>query len=118
MPACCDDDAMTAPAHAVVSRLSADFATMSEQFAKVSADLNELDRVLAQRSFTPLPAPQPAAPYPPPQPQPYIPPAAVYAPPPQWHTSSPAVPPPPPPRAPRPPRDASWIGNVLAVAGV
>ncbi|WNG95274.1 DUF2339 domain-containing protein [Mycobacterium sp. ITM-2016-00318] len=97
---------MTAPAHAVVSRLSADFAAMSEQFAKVSADLNELDRVLAQRPFTPLPAPQPAAPYPPPHPQSYIPPAAVY------------VPPPPPPRAPRPPRDASWIGKVLAVAGV
>jgi uncharacterized membrane protein len=109
---------MTAPEHAVVSRLSADFAAMSEQFAKVSADLIELDRVLAQRPFTPLPAAQPVTPYPSPHPQPYIPPAAVYAPPPQWHTPPPAVPPPPPPREPRPPRDASWIGKVLAVAGV
>ena len=114
---------MTAPQHAVVSRLSADFAAMSEQFAKVSAGLTELDRILAERS--PQQMPQPAA-YPvPPVPQPYIPPAAVYAPPPpQWPAPPPVAPPPrytPPPsapKAPRPPRDASWIGKVLAVAGV
>jgi uncharacterized membrane protein len=98
---------MTAPQHAVVSRLSADFAAMSQYFARVSADLTELDRLLAESSL----APQRTA-YPPQQPmqvpQPYIPPAAVY------------VPPPPPsqPKAPKPPRDASWIGKVLAVAGV
>ena len=50
---------MTAPQHAVVSRLSADFAAMSEQFAKVSAGLTELDRILAERP--PQQMPQPAA---------------------------------------------------------
>ena len=100
---------MTAPHHAVVSRLSANFAAMSEQFAKLSADLTELDRLLAERPSAPYPAPQPV---PPPMlvPQPYIPPAAMYAP--------PLPPRQAPPPAPRPPRDASWIGKVLAVAGV
>ncbi len=100
---------MTAPHHAVVSRLSANFAAMSEQFAKLSADLTELDRLLAERPSAPYPAPQPV---PPPMlvPQPYIPPAAMYAPPPPPRQA--------PPPAPRPPRDASWIGKVLAVAGV
>ena len=109
---------MTAPHDAVVSRLSANFAVMSEQFAKVSADLTELDRLLAQRSFTPQPAPPPV-PSPMPFPQPYVPPAVAYAPPPPPHLAPPPRPPlPPPPRAPRPPRDASWIGKALAVAGV
>jgi uncharacterized membrane protein len=104
---------MTAPHHAVVSRLSADFAAMSEQFAKLSADMTEFDRVLAERPTAPLPAPPP----------PLIP--APYAPPPpQWPAPPPAAPPPPitqppsPPSAPKPPRDANWIGKVLAVAGV
>jgi hypothetical protein len=101
---------MTAPHHAVVSRLSADFAAMSEQFAKLSADLTELERVLAEGAAVPRPAPQPVhqpmpVPYQVPVPRPYQPPAAVYA-------------PPPPPRPPKPPRDANWIGKVLAVAGV
>lgn len=111
---------MTAPQHAVVSRLSADFAKMSEQFARMSADLTELDRVLAQRPAAPQPIPQPApVPQPMPVPTPYIPPAAVYAPPPpRWPTPPPVVPPPPAPKRPRAPRDASWIGKVLAVAGV
>lgn len=112
---------MTAPQHAVVSRLSANFAAMSEQFAKISADLTELDRLLAERPpmpphYAPHPAPPPMA-----VPQPSPPPAAVYAPPPppQWPAPPPvAPPPPPPPRQPKPPRDASWIGKVLAVAGV
>ncbi len=98
---------MTAPQNAVVSRLSANFAAMSEQFAKVSADLSELDRILAERPSVP---------------QPYIPQAAVYAPPPpHWPAAPPPVappPPPPPPKAPRPPRDSNWIGKALAVAGV
>jgi uncharacterized membrane protein len=111
---------MTAPHDAVVSRLSANFAAMSEQFARVSADLTELDRLLGQRPFVPNAAPQPV---PPPMhiPQPYIPPAVVYAPPPP--PPPPMVPPrmsppPSPPKAPRPPRDSNWIGKVLAVAGV
>ncbi|HEX3289274.1 MAG TPA: DUF2339 domain-containing protein [Mycobacterium sp.] len=102
---------MTAPHHAVVTRLSAEFAAMSQQLARVSADLTELDRLLAQS------VPQRA-----PIEQPYVPPVA-YCPPPV-----PVAPPPPPP--PRPvapphppvalpaPRDANWIGKVLAVAGV
>jgi uncharacterized membrane protein len=102
---------MTAPQHAVVSRLSADFAAMSAQFARMSADLTELDRVLAQRPARPVPPPMP-------MPAPYAPPAAVYAPPPPQWAAPPPVAPPPAPRPPRPPRDASWIGKVLAVAGV
>jgi hypothetical protein len=100
---------MTAPHDAVVSRLSANFASMSEQFAKVSADLTELDRLLSQRPNVPQPAPHPV---PPPMyiPQPYMPPAMAYPPPPP--------PPPAPPKEPRPPRDSNWIGKVLAVAGV
>ncbi len=50
---------MTEPPHrAVVSRLSADFAAISQQLARVSADLTELDRLLSEQP----PAPQPAAP--------------------------------------------------------
>ncbi|BBX70394.1 DUF2339 domain-containing protein [Mycolicibacterium psychrotolerans] len=88
---------MTEPHTAVVARLSADFAALSHQLARVSADLAELDRVLAPRPPWPYPAPQPVAP-PVPVPQ--------------------YVPPPPPP--PRPPRERSdgWIGKLLAVAGV
>ena len=118
---------MTAPHHAVVTRLSADFAAMSQQLARVSADLNELDRLLAERPPVPQAAPQPVPP-PMPAPQPYPPPAAAYAPPPAPHWPPQPVPgiappprltqPPSAPRAPRPPRDASWIGKILAVAGV
>jgi uncharacterized membrane protein len=94
---------MTAPHHAVVGRLSAEFAAMSHQLARVSADLNELNRLLAQ-------------PYPPPQaPIPRAP-VAHYAPPP-----APVAPPPAPPRVapqPAPPRDTNGIGKTLAVAGV
>ncbi|MDT5003072.1 MAG: hypothetical protein QOJ24_248 [Mycobacterium sp.] len=113
---------MTAPHDAVVSRLSANFASMSVQFAKVSADLTELDRLLGQRPNVSQPAPQPV---PPPVyiPQPYISPAAAYAPPPPPPPPPMAppprmTPPPAPPKAPRPPRDSNWIGKVLAVAGV
>jgi uncharacterized membrane protein len=110
---------MTAPHHAVVTRLSAEFAAMSQQLTRVSADLAELDRLLAERTTVAQPvAPQPVSPSMP-APQPYPAPAAPYAPPPAPHW-----PPPPPPRLTQPPsarkapRDASWIGKVLAVAGV
>ncbi len=111
---------MTAPHDAVVSRLSANFAAMSEQFAKVSADLTELDRLLGQRPTAPQAALHPV---PPPMyiPQPYMPPAVVYAPPPPPPPpmAPPRMTPPPAPqKAPRPPRDSNWIGKVLAVAGV
>ncbi|MGH3674419.1 MAG: DUF2339 domain-containing protein [Mycobacterium sp.] len=99
---------MTQPHHAVVTRLSAEFAAMSQQLARVSADLTELDRVLAHRPQVPAP-------------QPYAPPPAPYWPPQHPHAAPAAAPPPPPrprPQSPRPPRDASWIGKALAVAGV
>ena len=50
---------------------------MSQQLARVSADLTELDRLLADRPSVPQPAPQPV-----PTPQPYAPPPAAYWPPP------------------------------------
>ena len=95
---------MTEPHRAVIARLSADFASISQQLARMSADLHELDRLFADR---------PAAP-----PAPYWPPqyAPQYPYPPQFQ--APPVPPPPPPAAPKPPRDEGWIGKLLAVAGV
>jgi hypothetical protein len=83
---------MTEPHHGVIARLSADFAAMSRQLARVSADLTELERVLSERPGVPQQAPQPA-------PTPAVP---------YWW------PPPPPPSA----RPDGWIGKVLAVAGV
>ena len=99
------------PHRAVISRLSADFATISQQLARASADLTELDRLLSEQ-------PQPAAQ---PQATPYVPPAVPYWP--QYPTPyapRPYVPPPPPPVPPKPRQDRSegWIGKVLAVAGV
>src|SRR3954471_1621218 len=98
---------MTEPHRAVISRLSADFAAMSRQLARVSADLTELDRLLS--------APRPVTP---PQPAPYVPPAVPYWP--QYPPPAPRVHIPPTPVPPKPPRDRSegWIGKLLAVAGV
>jgi uncharacterized membrane protein len=102
---------MTEPHRAVISRLSADFAAMSQQLARVSADLTELDRLLS--------APRPVTP---PQPAPYVPPAVPYWPQylPQYPPPAPRVHIPPTPVPPKPPRDRSegWIGKLLAVAGV
>jgi uncharacterized membrane protein len=94
---------MTEPHTAVVARLSADFAALSHQLARVSADLAELDRVLGPRPPWPYPVPPPPPPLPP-----------QYAPPPP---PRPLSPPPPPPKAPRE-RSDGWIGKLLAVAGV
>lgn len=89
---------------------------MSAQFARLSADLTELDRVLTQRPPVPQPAPQPVPPAPYIPQQPHVPPAPVYSPPPPPHrAAAPPVAPPPPPKK---PRDANWIGKILAVAGV
>jgi uncharacterized membrane protein len=122
--------AMTEPPHrAVIARLSADFAAISQQLVRVSADLTELDRLLSEQ---PAPAVQPAYAAPPqPQPAPYVPPAVPYWPqyPAQYaqYPAQYAQPPrpayvPPPPTPPTPPprqdRSESWIGKVLAVAGV
>jgi uncharacterized membrane protein len=119
---------MTEPHHAVISRLSADFAAISHQLARVSTDLTELDRLLSERQ-SPVPAATPAAA---PAPAPYVPPAMPYWPqyPPQYpaqyapqqyppQPAPPAAPRPPvPPPPPRPARSEGWIGKVLAVAGV
>jgi uncharacterized membrane protein len=116
---------MTEPHTAVITRLSADFAAISHQLARVSEDLVELDRILT-REPTPTPAPQPAAPpVPPPAapravyaPQQVPPPAAQYWP--QYTQPSAPFRPWPNAAAPRPPKERSegWIGKLLAVAGV
>jgi uncharacterized membrane protein len=119
--------AMTEPPHrAVIARLTADFAAISQQLARVSADLTELDRLLAEQP----PSPQPAAAQQSValQPAPYATPAVPY-----WPQYPPQYPPPyqqqyrpvvqpaasaPVPPKPRPERAEGWIGKVLAVAGV
>jgi len=113
---------MTEPPHrAVVSRLSADFAAISQQLARVSADLTALDRLLSEQP----PAPQPAAPSQPSTasgwyPRPYVPPAVPYWPQYSAHYAQPHPhdPPPPAPPQPRQERAGGWIGKVLAIAGV
>jgi Predicted membrane protein (DUF2339) len=92
---------MTEPHRAVMARLSADFASISQQLARMSTDLTELDRLLTER---------PAAP------------AVAFWPPQNARQYTPQYPPYPPyqarPVAPRPPRDEGWVGKLLAVAGV
>jgi uncharacterized membrane protein len=97
---------MTEP-RAVISRLSAEFAAISQQLTRMSADLTELDRLLSG---------QPSAPYATPA-MPYWPPAPY---PPQYGPPPPPayVPPPPAPQKLRQERSEGWIGKVLAVAGV
>ncbi|KAA0084197.1 DUF2339 domain-containing protein [Mycolicibacterium sp. P9-64] len=102
---------MTEPDQAVISRLSADFATMASYLARASADLRELQRIMAERA-----APQPVArvqapfyyypPQYPPQHRPqYAVQPAAYQPPAAQVQTAPAHP-------------DGWIGKVLAVAGV
>ena len=104
--------AMTeSPHRAVISRLSADFATISQQLARASADLTELDRLLSEQ-------PQPAAQ---PQATPYVPPAVPYWP--QYPTAVRAAPICSPATSARSAearqdRSEGWIGKMLAVAGV
>jgi uncharacterized membrane protein len=107
-PSRCDDGTMTEPHHAVIARLSTDFAAISAQLARVSADLTELDRLLAPAR----PPQQQAHPYVAhvPYPPPYVAPALYPAP-----HAAPVLSPPP---APKPPRDDGWIGKLLAAAGV
>ena len=117
--------AMTEPPHrAVIARLSADFAAMSQQLARVSTDLTELDRLLSEQPAAEPVTPQPVVS----QPAPYVAPAVPYWPqyPPQYpphyqpQQYRPAVLPAaaPVPSKPRPERSEGWIGKVLAVAGV
>jgi uncharacterized membrane protein len=105
---------MTEPHQAVIARLSADFAGISAQMARVSTDLTALDQLLSPRPAASAPVAQliqqpqhHAAPYWPPQyPTQYVPP-------------QPPRPSPPPPHVPKAPRrDEGWIGKLLAVAGV
>jgi hypothetical protein len=96
---------MTDPHHAVIARLSSDFAAISQYMSRVSTDLTALDGLLSER---------PAG-----YPHPFSPPAV-----PSWpqYPAQYAAPPVPsrPPVTPTPPRERSegWIGKVLAVAGV
>ena len=105
---------MTEPHRAVITRLSADFAAISQYMARVSTDLRALDQLLSER---PAPAPQPAPAYAG-YPQPHAPPAVPYWPQYQPHYASPPPAPTTPPVPSRPARSEGWIGKVLAVAGV
>ncbi|BBX16653.1 hypothetical protein CRI77_03315 [Mycolicibacterium duvalii] len=93
---------MTEPQHVVIARLSAEFAAMSRQLARASAELQQLNLALAHRP-PPVPVPPPTVAMP-----------AVAEPVPYWHY------PPPAPAAARPvePPSQGWIGKLLAVAGV
>src|SRR5258706_197395 len=101
---------MTEPHRAVIARLSADFAAISQYMSRVSTDLTALDGLLSER---PAPAPHPAPVYAG-YPYRYVPPAVPYWPqhPPQY-AAPPVTPRPPaiPPAPPRPPRERSdgWI---------
>jgi uncharacterized membrane protein len=105
---------MTEPDQAVISRLSADFATMASYLARASTDLRELQRIMAER------APQPVAPtpyyYQPQYPQYVVQPAAYPPPSAPVQTSAPIQPVAPAQTA--LPHSDGWIGKVLAVAGV
>ena len=118
---------MTEPHTAVISRLSSDFAAISQQLARVSQDLTQLDRLLVAQARAPQPAPpMPVAPMPvaPPYWPHYAPPPPVpqqqrvMPPPPPPSTPAPPPPAPVPPAKPEPARSEGWIGKLLAVAGV
>ncbi|CAM4251154.1 putative membrane protein [Mycobacterium basiliense] len=111
---------MTASHHAVISRLTVEFDALSRQLARVSGELGQLDRLIAESAGTPRFAPpQPTAPY-----WQYWAPAAmatpVAAPPRPYPAPPPRQEPPPRTAQPTPPaaRDSGWIGKLLAVAGV
>ncbi|MDT5104219.1 MAG: hypothetical protein QOI25_1732 [Mycobacterium sp.] len=103
---------MTEPDQAVISRLSADFATMASYMARASADLRELQRIVAER------APQPVAHAPVPVAPSYYPQQYPLQRPPQPAAAAPSAPSPSAPPAQIAPRSDGWIGKVLAVAGV
>lgn len=97
---------MTEPDQAVISRLSADFATMASYMARASADLRELQRIVTERPSQPVAHAQaPIAPY-----YRHAQYPAQY---PAQYAPQPAAPP-----AEVAPRSDGWIGKVLAVAGV
>lgn len=101
----CDDGGMAEPHTAFIARLSADFASISHQLARASADLTVLNRILTERPqpWYPVPPQPPAMPYRPPYPGP-----PAYRP----------IPPSPAPATPTGRRSEGWIGKLLAVAGV
>jgi len=138
---------MTESHQAVISRLSHEFDALARQMSRVSGELMELDRLLvateARRTPRPAPVfvpPPPVAPQPPvaPTPQPQTPqqqaasywqnywqywqPAAVAPAAPRPHPRSTprpdATPPPQGPETVSEQGESSWIGKLLAVAGV
>ncbi len=88
---------MTEPDQAVIGRLSSDFAAITAYLARASADLQRLERIVAERPAQPVPRPQPAPPT-------------------QFSSAAPYWPPRPPQA--EPVRSEGWIGKALAVAGV
>lgn len=115
---------MTEPHTAVIARLSADFAAISHQLARVSTDLAALDRILTEQPPQAV-VPQPAAPPSSAPPQPIYPPQPAPRPAPSYRPQYPPPPPTPfqpwpntvPPRL-KKERSEGWIGKLLAVAGV
>ncbi|MDT5068660.1 MAG: hypothetical protein QOK02_4815 [Mycobacterium sp.] len=108
---------MTEPDQAVVSRLSADFATMASYLARASTDLRELQRIMAERA--PQPVAKVAAPHYYPHYQPHYPQYAAQR---ATDRPHPAAVQAEPPQTAAPTQSAfnsdGWIGKVLAVAGV
>jgi len=125
---------MTQPDQALLARINSDVAVMWSYLGRVTADLRELDHVVAQRhaaglvppqvaSAPPVPTSYPqAAPHwaqPTPPQQPFAPPAESHQP-----VAPPVMAPVGPPMPPVPavvsvaPRSDGWIGKALAVAGV
>jgi Predicted membrane protein (DUF2339) len=110
---------MTAPQQAALKRLAEEFTAMSDQMARVAGQFTELQRVLVP----PVPPVMQTSPVPPPVylPPPPVPVYQVGPPPPGY------LPPPPPIVRPAKPSlaarlggegEQSWIGKLLAVAGV
>lgn len=98
---------MTEPHHAVIVRLQSEFATMSQQFARMAADMAQLDRLLVERGSAP------SSTGPVPQPGPMTPPVLPY-----WPQYPPQAGPAPVRRERRSAGESGWVGEALAVAGV
>lgn len=91
---------MTEPDQALVARLTSDVAAIGAYLARASADLRQLEGIVAQRQFASNPQPRFAV-------QPPV----------SWRPPA-AAPTTPPPTPASLPRSQGWIGKALAVAGV
>ena len=120
---------MTQPDQAILGRINSDVAVMWSYLGRVTADLRELERIVAQRPMASAPvaaAPmyQQPDPYwaPPSAPQPVVAAPDATGQPSAQAVTAPGVGPVPPPTSSPPvaarPRSDGWIGKALAVAGV